>query len=158
MTDTQIDIIENKLLDLAINRGGEATQQYADLYLSRLNWQRSRSAEHRRDFVDQVQNAHAWLAGAKNKKMKFRCIGSGERVLCDSGRVCCPVCSRSLNGRNPRWYYDVKAFRMKRQGTVPLHFYQTSKVAPKLNDIHSARLQVRRVKIIAALKGTRQEP
>ena len=68
MTDTQIEIIENKLLDLAINRGGEGIQQYADLYLSRLNWQRTRSAEHRRDFVDQVQDAHAWLAGAKNKK------------------------------------------------------------------------------------------
>jgi hypothetical protein len=29
----------------------EATQQYADLYLSRLNWERTRSAEHRQDFL-----------------------------------------------------------------------------------------------------------
>jgi hypothetical protein len=62
MTDTQIEIIENKLLDLAISGDGEASQQYADLYLSRLNWQRTRSAEHRRDFLGQVQDAHAWLA------------------------------------------------------------------------------------------------
>ena len=62
MTDTQTETIENKLLDLAINGDGEAIQQYVDLYLSRLNWERTRSAEHRRDFLSQAQDAHAWLA------------------------------------------------------------------------------------------------
>ena len=61
MTDTQIEIIENKLLDLAIGGDKEAPWQYADLYLCRLDWERTRSAEHRKDFVDQAQDAHAWL-------------------------------------------------------------------------------------------------
>jgi len=62
MTDTQIEIIENKLLDLAIGGDREATWQYADLYLCRLNWERTRSAETRQDFVDQAQDSQAWLA------------------------------------------------------------------------------------------------
>jgi hypothetical protein len=62
MTDTQTEFIENKLVDLAIDGDREATQQYADLYLSRLNWERTRSAEHRQDFLDQAQDAQAWLA------------------------------------------------------------------------------------------------
>ena len=41
MTDMQTEFIENKLLDLAIDGDTEATQQYADLYLSRLNWERT---------------------------------------------------------------------------------------------------------------------
>ena len=61
MTDTQTEFIENKLLDLAIDGDREATQQYADLYLSRLNWERTRSAEHRQNLVDQAQRAHAWV-------------------------------------------------------------------------------------------------
>src|SRR5215831_5308538 len=48
MTDTQIEIIENKLLDLTIE-GQEAARRYADLYRSRLNWEETRSAEHRHD-------------------------------------------------------------------------------------------------------------
>jgi len=62
MTDTQTEFIENKLLDLAIGGDREATSQYADLYLSRLNWERTRSAEHRQGFLDQAQDAQAWLA------------------------------------------------------------------------------------------------
>jgi hypothetical protein len=62
MTDTQTEFIENKLVDLAIDGDREATQQYADLYFSRLNWERTRSAEHRQDFLDQAQDAQAWLA------------------------------------------------------------------------------------------------
>jgi hypothetical protein len=61
MTDTQIENIENKLLQLAIEGNKEATWQYADLYLCRLDWERTRSAENRRDFVDQAQDAQAWL-------------------------------------------------------------------------------------------------
>jgi len=57
------EIIENKLLNLAIDGDTEATQQYDDLYLSRLDWERTQSAEHRQDFVDQAQDAQAWLAG-----------------------------------------------------------------------------------------------
>ena len=59
MKDTQTEFIENELLDLAIDGDTEATQQYADLYLSRLDWERTRSAELRRDFLDHAQ---AWLA------------------------------------------------------------------------------------------------
>ena len=61
MTDTQIEIIEKKLLNLA-EVDGEAARHYADLYRSRLNWERTRSAEHRQDFLDQAQDAQAWLA------------------------------------------------------------------------------------------------
>ena len=62
MTDTQTEFIENNLLDLAIDGDTEATRRYADLYLSRLTWERTRSAEHRQDFLDQAQDAQAWLA------------------------------------------------------------------------------------------------
>jgi len=61
MTDTQIEIIEKKLLNLA-EVDGEAARHHADLYRSRLNWERTRSAEHRLNFVDQARNAEAWLA------------------------------------------------------------------------------------------------
>ena len=61
MTDTQIEIIENKLLDLAIE-GEEAARRHADLYRSRLNWEETRSAEQRQNLVDQAQDAQAWLA------------------------------------------------------------------------------------------------
>jgi hypothetical protein len=61
MTDTQIEIIENKLLDLAIE-GEEAARRYADLYRSRLNWEETRSAEQRQNLVDQAQDAQAWLS------------------------------------------------------------------------------------------------
>ena len=56
------EIIENKLLNLAIDGDTEATQQYDDLYLSRLDWERTRSAELRRDFLDHAGGADAWLA------------------------------------------------------------------------------------------------
>ena len=62
MTDTQSEFIENKLLDLAIDGDTEATQRYADLYLSRLNWEQTRFAVHRQDFLDRAQDAQAWLA------------------------------------------------------------------------------------------------
>jgi hypothetical protein len=62
MTDMNIENIENKLLNLAIGGDNEATRQYADLYLRRLDWERTRSVEHRQDFVDQAQDAQAWLA------------------------------------------------------------------------------------------------
>jgi hypothetical protein len=62
MTDTQTEFIENKLLDLAIDGDREATSQYADLYLSRLDWERTRSVEHRQDFLNHTQDADAYLA------------------------------------------------------------------------------------------------
>jgi hypothetical protein len=61
MTDTQIEIIEKKLLNLA-EVDGEAARHYTDLSLSRMSWERTRSAEHRLNFVYQVQGAQAWLA------------------------------------------------------------------------------------------------
>ena len=61
MSDTEIEIIENKLLDLAIEGDREAAQEYYDLYLSRLDWERTRSTEQQQDFVDQAQRAHAWV-------------------------------------------------------------------------------------------------
>jgi hypothetical protein len=60
-TETQIETIGNKLLNLAIDGDAEAACRYADLYLSRLDWERIQSAEHRRDLVDQAQDAQAWL-------------------------------------------------------------------------------------------------
>ena len=60
--DTQTEFVENELLDLAIDRDEEAAQQYADLYLSRLDWERTRSAKLRQDFLDHAQDAQAWLA------------------------------------------------------------------------------------------------
>jgi len=62
MTDTQIEIIEDKLLDLSIE-GEEAARRYGDLYRSRLNWEGTRSAEQRQNLVDQAQDAQAWLRG-----------------------------------------------------------------------------------------------
>jgi hypothetical protein len=32
------------------------------LSLSRMRWERTRFAEHRHDFIDQVQDAQAWLS------------------------------------------------------------------------------------------------
>jgi len=62
MTDTQIDSIENKLLNLGIEGDEEAARRYANLYLSRLNSEGTRSTGNRQDFVDQAQDAQAWLA------------------------------------------------------------------------------------------------
>jgi len=63
MTDTQIEIVENKLLNLAIDGDKGAARHYTDLSLSRLSWERTRSPEHRHDFIRQAQNGQAWLAG-----------------------------------------------------------------------------------------------
>jgi hypothetical protein len=60
ITDTQIESIENKLLDLAIE-GQEAARRYVDLYRSRMNWEETGSAEHRQDFIDQAHDAQVWL-------------------------------------------------------------------------------------------------
>jgi len=60
--DMEIEIIETKLLNLAIDGDEEAARQYANMFLSRLDWERIRSAEHQQQFVDQAQNAQAWLA------------------------------------------------------------------------------------------------
>jgi hypothetical protein len=62
MTDTQIEIIENKLLNLAIDGDKEAARHYTDLSLSRMSWERTRSPEYRHDFIHQAQDAQAWLA------------------------------------------------------------------------------------------------
>jgi len=62
MTAAQIGIIQDKLLNLGIEGDEEAAQQYADLYLCRLNWEGTRSAQNRQDFVDHAQDAQAWLA------------------------------------------------------------------------------------------------
>jgi|ERR1700747_1195167 hypothetical protein len=61
ITETKIEIIENKLLDLALERDAEAARQYADLHLCRMKWERTRYAEDRQHFVDQAQDARAWL-------------------------------------------------------------------------------------------------
>src|SRR5215472_6100935 len=47
MTDRQLEIIENKLLNLANEDDAEAARQFADLYLCRMKWERTRSAEDR---------------------------------------------------------------------------------------------------------------
>jgi hypothetical protein len=62
MTDAQIEIIENKLLNLAIDGDKEAARHYTDLSLSRMSWERTRSPEHRHDFIHQAQDAQAWLS------------------------------------------------------------------------------------------------
>ena len=62
MIAAQIGIIQDKLLNLGIEGDEEAAQQYADLYLCRLNWEGTRSAEQRQNLVDQAQDAQAWLA------------------------------------------------------------------------------------------------
>ena len=62
MTDAQIEIIENKLLDLANDDDREAARRYTDLYLSRMKWERTRSAEDRHDFIHQAHDAQVWLA------------------------------------------------------------------------------------------------
>src|SRR5262249_55033753 len=63
MTDTQIEIIEKKLLNLAIEGDREAARHYTDLSIARLSWERTLSPEHRLDFIDQAQDSQAWLAG-----------------------------------------------------------------------------------------------
>jgi len=61
MTDAQIETVEKKLLNLAIVGDGEAARHYADLSLSQMRWERTRSAEHRHDFIHQALDAKAWL-------------------------------------------------------------------------------------------------
>jgi hypothetical protein len=48
-----------------------------------------------------------------------------------------------LDGYHPRWEYNVQGFRMMRRAIVRVHLIKTEKLAPKVNDIHSARLRVR---------------
>ena len=62
ITDRQLEIIEKKLLNLANEDDAEAARQYADLYLCRMKWERTRCAQDRQDFIDQAQDAQAWLA------------------------------------------------------------------------------------------------
>jgi len=62
MTDRQIEIVENKLLDLANDDDREAARRYTDLYLSRMKWERTRSTEDRHNFIDQAHDAQAWLS------------------------------------------------------------------------------------------------
>ena len=61
MTDAQIETVEKKLLNLAIVGDGEAARHYADLSLSHMRLERTRSAEHRHDFIHQAHDAKAWL-------------------------------------------------------------------------------------------------
>ena len=62
MTDTQIELIEKKLHNLAIEGDREAARHYTDLSLSRMSWKRTRSPEHRHDFIHQAQDAQGWLS------------------------------------------------------------------------------------------------
>ena len=62
MTDRQLEIIENKLLNLANDDDREAARRYTDLYLCRMKWERTRSLEDRHNFIHQAQDAQAWLA------------------------------------------------------------------------------------------------
>ena len=61
MTDTKIGIIEQKLSNLANDGDREAARHYTDLSRARLSWERTRSPEHRQDFVDEAQDAQVWL-------------------------------------------------------------------------------------------------
>jgi hypothetical protein len=61
MTDTKIEIIEQKLLNLANDGDQEAARHYTDLSRARLNWERTRSPEHQQDFIDEAQDAQVWL-------------------------------------------------------------------------------------------------
>ena len=67
MTDTQIEIIENKLLNLAIDGDKEAARRYTDLSLSRMSWERTRSPEYRHDF----NSLSAGCAGLARKQFAF---------------------------------------------------------------------------------------
>ena len=67
MTDTQIEVIENRLVNLAKMGDREAARHYTDLSLSRMSWERTRSPEDRYDFIHQVQDAQAWLSGSKRE-------------------------------------------------------------------------------------------
>ena len=62
MTNAQIEIIEKKLLDLANDDDREAARYYTDLSISRMKWERTRSAEDRHDFIHQAHDAQVWLA------------------------------------------------------------------------------------------------
>jgi len=62
MSDRQIEIVENKLLDLANDDDREAARHYTDLYLSRMKWERTLSPEDRHNFIHQAHDAQAWLA------------------------------------------------------------------------------------------------
>ena len=61
MSDMEIEVIENSLLHLALEGDREATRRYASSYLLRRTWERTRSAEHRQSFLDQMYDAQAWL-------------------------------------------------------------------------------------------------
>ena len=61
MGDEEIEVIENRLLDLAVQGDQEATRRYASLYLLRRTWERTRSIEHRQNLLHQMDDAQAWL-------------------------------------------------------------------------------------------------
>src|SRR5262249_39284558 len=140
-TDTQTEFIENQLLDLAIDGDTDATQQYADLYLSRLNWERTRTGRtslikrKMRRLGSRLIPSGIGLPESRESKVKkerFRGTESGEGVPCHGGRVRCPVCSRLLDTYHPRWEYNVKGFRMMRHATVRVHFIKPTSSLPKV--------------------------
>ena len=62
MSHMQIEIIDKELLNLAIEGDREAARHHADLSLSRLRWERTRSPERRQGLIHQAQDAQAWLS------------------------------------------------------------------------------------------------
>ena len=61
MTDTKIEIIEQKLSNLANDGDKEAARHYTDLSRARLTWERTRSPEHQQGVIDEAQDAQVWL-------------------------------------------------------------------------------------------------
>jgi len=61
LNEQEIETIENKLLHFGLEGDREATRRYANLYLFGRTWERTRSAEHQQNFLDQVHDAQTWL-------------------------------------------------------------------------------------------------
>src|SRR5215472_10515273 len=49
------------LINLANDGDQQAARHYTDLSRARLSWERTRSPEHRQDFIDEAQDAQVWL-------------------------------------------------------------------------------------------------
>ena len=61
MTDTKIEIIDQRLSNLANDGDKEAARHYTDLSRARLIWERTRSPEHQQGVIDEAQDAQVWL-------------------------------------------------------------------------------------------------
>jgi hypothetical protein len=61
MNENEIEAITDELMVLALDGDKEAAQYFADLSLSRRNWERLRSAGSWRDLIREAQRARGWL-------------------------------------------------------------------------------------------------